>query len=229
MSDTDSFIEEVSEEVRKDQLYGYLRKYGWIAGALVVLIVGGAVYSEWSNHRASVDAQTRGDALTYALNKPTVTEQIAALDNISANPGDATDILGFQRAAILAEDGQKDAALALLNAIANDETAKQVYRDMARFKAVVLSGNDIDQGERMAALEVLAKPGNAFRPLALEQIAVAKLDAGDESGAIEQLTQLLNEPGISADLRRRSAQLLVSLGGEMPAVVQLLSGSETAQ
>ena len=229
MSDTDSFIEEVSEEVRKDQLYGYLRKYGWIGGALVVLIVGGAVYSEWSNHRAAVDAQTRGDALTDALNKPTVTEQIAALDNISANPVDATDILGFQRAAILAEDGQIDTALALLNAIANDETAKQVYRDMARFKAVVLSGNDIDQGERMAALEVLAKPGNAFRPLALEQIAIAKLDAGDESGAIEQLTQLLNEPAISADLRRRSAQLLVSLGGEIPAVAQLLSGSEAAQ
>jgi len=229
MSDTDSFIEEVTEEVRKDQLYGYFRKYGWIAGALVVLIVGGAVYSEWSDHKAAVDAQARGDALTDALSKPTAAEQIAALDNISAKPGDATDILGFQRAAILVEDGQKVAALALLNAIANDESAKQVYRDMARFKAVVISGNDMDQNERMAALEILATPGNAFRPLALEQIAVAKLDAGDGSGAIEQLTQLLNEPDISADLRRRSAQLLVSLGGEIPAVSQLLSGSETAQ
>ena len=87
----------------------------------------------------------------------------------------------------------------------------------------------MDPNERMAALEILATPGNAFRPLALEQIAVAKLDAGDESGAVEQLTQLLNEPDISADLRRRSAQLLVSLGGEIPAVSQLLSGSETAQ
>lgn len=229
MSDTDSFIEEVTEEVRKDQLYGYFRKYGWIAGALVVLIVGGAVYSEWSDHKAAVDAQARGDALTDALSKPTTAEQILALDNISAKPGDATDILGFQRAAILVEDGQKDAALALLNAIANDETAKQVYRDMARFKAVVISGADMDPNERMAALEILATPGNAFRPLALEQIAVAKLDAGDESGAVEQLTQLLNEPDISADLRRRSAQLLVSLGGEIPAVSQLLSGSETAQ
>jgi hypothetical protein len=229
MSDTDSFIEEVTEEVRKDQLYGYFKKYGWIAGALIVLIVGGAVYSEWSNHRAAVDAQARGDALAAALNKPTAAEQIAALDNISAKPGDATDLLKFQRAAILVEDGQMDAAITLLNAIASDETAKQIYRDMARFKAVVLSGNDMDQGERMAVLEVLAKPGNAFRPLALEQIAVAKLDAGDVSGAIELLTQVLNEPDISADLRRRSAQLLVSLGGEIPAVSQLLSGSETAQ
>ena len=36
MSDTDSFIDEVTEEVRKDRLYGYLRRYGWIA-VLVIL------------------------------------------------------------------------------------------------------------------------------------------------------------------------------------------------
>ena len=41
MSDTDSFIEEVTEEVRRDQLYKYVRKYGWIAIALVVGVVGG--------------------------------------------------------------------------------------------------------------------------------------------------------------------------------------------
>ena len=37
VSDTDSFIAEVNEEVRREQLYGYLRKYGWIA---VVAVLG---------------------------------------------------------------------------------------------------------------------------------------------------------------------------------------------
>ena len=31
MSETDSFIDEVNEEVRRDRLYGALRRYGWIA------------------------------------------------------------------------------------------------------------------------------------------------------------------------------------------------------
>ncbi len=229
MSDSDSFIDQVTEEVRKDQLYGYFKKYGWIAGALIALIVGGAIYSEWSSNRAETDAQSRGDAIMDALSKPNAADQIAAMKKIGTEPGDATALLGFQQAAILADDGQKDAALAVLNTIVNDSLAKQAYRDMARFKALVLGGSDMDQAERMAGLEILATPGNGFRPLALEQIAIAKLDAGDNDGAIEQLTQLLNEPGISAGMRQRAIQMLVSLGGEIPAVSQLLSGIETAQ
>ena len=45
MSDTDSFIEEVTEEVRRDRLYGLLRRYGWIAALVIILIGGGASWS----------------------------------------------------------------------------------------------------------------------------------------------------------------------------------------
>ena len=41
MSDTDSFIDEVSEEIRREKLFKTFRKYGWIGVALVVLVVGG--------------------------------------------------------------------------------------------------------------------------------------------------------------------------------------------
>jgi len=47
MSDTDSFIDEVTEEVRRDQLYGYLRKYGWIAAVVILAIVCGAAWNEY--------------------------------------------------------------------------------------------------------------------------------------------------------------------------------------
>ena len=35
MSNPDSFIEEVTEEVRRDKLFALFRKYGWIAGCLL--------------------------------------------------------------------------------------------------------------------------------------------------------------------------------------------------
>ncbi len=229
MSETDSFIEEVTEEVRKDKLYGYYKKYGWIAGAVVVLAVGGAAYSEWSKSKADAVAQARGDAITVALEKETVADQVAALDAASADAGAASVLIEFQKAAALTRDGQNDAALAVLDAIKSATGTPQNYRDMAEFKALMLRGKDMDFDQRMAALQTLATPGNAFRPLALEQIAVAKLDAGDKDGAIEQLSQLLNEPDISVGQRQRAAQLLVSLGGEIPAISQLLSGNETAQ
>lgn len=229
MSDTDSFIEEVTEEVRKDQLYGYYRKYGWIAGVLIALVVGGAAYIEWSKSQAETAAQVRGDAIATALENPDAASRVAALDSIATNEDAASALIALQKAAVLAEDGQAAAAVTVLNTLADNAAVPQIYRDMARFKALILRGKDMDQSERMAALDILATPGNGFRPLALEQIAVAKLDAGDTEGAIAQLSQLLSEPDISREMRQRAVQLLVSLGGEIPAISQLLSGNETAQ
>ena len=52
MSNTDSFIEEVTDEVRRDKLYAALRKYGWIGILAVAAIVGGAAYSEYNKAQA---------------------------------------------------------------------------------------------------------------------------------------------------------------------------------
>ncbi len=225
MSDTDGFIEEVTEAVRKDQLYGNLKKYGWIAGLIVVIAVGGAAYSEWSKSTATTEARARGDAISAALRQETVDAQVAALDALSTSSSDTSAIMVFQKAAILVGDGQNDAAFAALMAISKDENTSHVYREMALLKALIIGGSTMDQVERMASLNELAVAGGAFRQVAMEQIAVALLDAGDTSGALAQLNQLLVEPGITAELRQRALQLLVSLGGEIPAQTQLLSGN----
>ena len=47
MSTPDSFIDEVTEEVRRDRLYALLRKYGWVGIAVVVAIVGWASWTEY--------------------------------------------------------------------------------------------------------------------------------------------------------------------------------------
>ena len=69
VSDTDSFINEVTEEVRRDQLYGYLRKYGWIAAVAVVAIVGTAAYVEYSKATAAAEAQDGGRRLNTCSNE----------------------------------------------------------------------------------------------------------------------------------------------------------------
>ena len=54
VSDTDSFLQEVSEELRRDRLYRNIRKYGWLAILLVVLVVGGATYREYLKSKAKL-------------------------------------------------------------------------------------------------------------------------------------------------------------------------------
>ena len=53
MSNPDSFVDEVTDAVRRDRLFAAFRKYGWIGVVLVVLIVGGAAYNEWQKAQAA--------------------------------------------------------------------------------------------------------------------------------------------------------------------------------
>ena len=54
MSETDSFIEEVAEEVRRDRLFKMFRRYGWIAALVVIVIVGAASWNEYRKATAHV-------------------------------------------------------------------------------------------------------------------------------------------------------------------------------
>ena len=67
MSNTDSFIEEVTEEVHRDKLFALMRKWGWLAGLIIFGLVGGAAYNEWSKARAQAQAQAFGDAVLAGL------------------------------------------------------------------------------------------------------------------------------------------------------------------
>ncbi len=79
MSNPDSFIEEVTEEVRRDKLFAMFRKYGWIGGLLVVGIVGGAAWNEWQKSQAMARAEGFGDAMLEALDQGGEAERQAAI------------------------------------------------------------------------------------------------------------------------------------------------------
>lgn len=216
MSETDSFLDEVAEEVRRDKLYGYARKYGWIAVLAVVLLVGGAAYLEWSKARTEAQAQARGDAMIAALNIDSAPERAAALAEVANEADAARAVIELRRAAVLAEAGDKTGALAVLDELAGSADVESLYQELAKLKAVILRGPDMDQAQRMAALDALANPGAPFRTVALEQRAVALLDLGDKDGALEQLQSLLKEPGVSDAMRNRTEQLIIALGGDLP-------------
>ncbi len=77
LSNPDSFIDEVTEEVRRDRLFAMFRKYGWIGVLAVVAIVGGAAYTEWSKARSEARAQAFGDAVLDAVD-PNVVMRVDA-------------------------------------------------------------------------------------------------------------------------------------------------------
>jgi len=213
LSDTDSFIEEVTEEVRRDKLFAALRKYGWIGITAVILLVGGAAYNEWRKASERSAAQDLGDAILQATASTDVTARPALLSKIAPSKNSAKVFLGMFEAASLAEAKDKPAALEILDKIAANTDAPKIYQQLALLKAVILRGSDQDKAERLATLKVLSAAGNPFRVLALEQTALAYIDYGNNDKAIEVLRTILDEPGATQGLLQRAQQLIVALGG----------------
>jgi len=220
VSNPDSFIDEVNEELKRDRLFAAFRKYGWIAIVAVVGLVGGAAWNEWSKSQATARAQAFGDAVIAALQPEDTAARRAALDALAADQAADRARAGIVRllaAAEALEAGERAQALAMLAAVAEDAALPVSYRQLATLKRVVAAGpEDIPLAQRQALIAPLAAPGGAFRPLALEQQALLLLEAGDREGALNGLTALLSEPDLSQGLQSRVLQLIVILGGTPP-------------
>lgn len=214
MSDTDSFIEEVSEEVRRDKLFAVFRKYGWIAIAAVLLLVGGAAYSEWSKARETAKAQAFGDAILAALEEEQPGSRISALEQINTEGPRAQAVLDLLVAAELSATEENTAAAETLREVASNGDVPEIYRQIASFKALTQS-DDLAADQRRLELEVLATPGSALRLLAEEQLALMDIEAGETDAAIAKLQAIADDAETTTGLRRRATQLIVALGGEL--------------
>lgn len=210
MSNPDSFIDEVTEEVRRDRLFAAFRRYGWIGIVVVLLIVGGAAWTEWQKARAATAAQAFGDALLAALDAQTPAARSAALAAVPAT-GAQVAVRDLLTASDPASD--RDATLATLTRLAGDAALPQSYRDLATLRRVALAGADMPAADRRAALDPIAAPGRPFRTLALEQMAYIAIEGGEVDAAVTQLRALMVDSEAPAGLRRRAEQVIEALGG----------------
>lgn len=206
-SNPDNFIDEVTEEVRRDQLYGYLKRYGWIGVVLVAVIVGGTAWVEISKSRSASRAAAFGDALIGALRVEDPAARRAALAAVPTGNADQAAI----RTLYLAETAEDASQLAAIYA---DASLPLVYRHLAEFRRLLLVEQPAEA--KAAGFAALAAPGGPYRLLAEEQLALLDLERGDKGAALGRLKLLTEDTEASAALRQRAQQVIVALGG-MPA------------
>ena len=213
MSDADSFIDEVTEEVRRDRLFALIRRYGWIAVVAIVAIVGGAAYSEYSKAQATAAAQDLGDAMLTALNSNDPADRAAALAEIeTAGPG-GTAVVNFMAAGAQAEAGETATAVADLEEIARTGDLPEIYRQIASFKALVLQADSLPTDQLRQGFEALAQPGAPLRLLAEEQLALIDVADGKTDAALDRLQDILQDAEVDGVLQQRVSQFIVALGG----------------
>jgi hypothetical protein len=223
MSNTDSFIEEVTEEVRRDKLYAALRKYGWIGAVAVLAIVGGAAYSEYSKAQVRGQAEAAGDAMLAALTLDESTDRAAALAKVELENPSANAVLSLMTAAEQSDAGETVAANATLQSVATSQDLPLIYRQIAAFKALALPASDLPADERRAGYEALAQPGNQLRLLAQEQLALIDIETGDVDDALVRFQGIIDDSETTSDLQQRALQVMIALGAE-PDLTQLTQG-----
>ncbi|WP_458790240.1 hypothetical protein [Yoonia sp. MH D7] len=215
MSDTDSFIDEVTDEVRRDALYRYIRRYGWIAVTAVVVIVGGAAYNEYSKAQAQTAAQAAGDGILLAMAQDDATLRAQALAGVSAD-GSAVAVTALLTAGAQMDAEDVGGALETLQGLAVNTDVPEIYRDLAAFKAAMLP--NADAAARKSTLETLASPGLPFSLLAREQLGLIEVEAGEVDAAIATMRAIVDDAGATRGLRERAQTLIIALGGtvELP-------------
>lgn len=212
VSDTDSFLQEVSEELRRDRLYRNIRKYGWLAILLVVLVVGGATYREYLKSKTETAAQLFGTSIINALGEKNIDDRISKLQKINAPGDNAKVVIAMLLSAEL--NGSESPALekSSLSTITEGSSIDAHYRELLNFKILLGSADTLSLEERATAFEALSKPGNPFRLLAEEQLALIELEQGYIDNAVEKISQILLDAELTAGLRNRATQMMIALG-----------------
>ncbi len=211
MSESDSFITEVTEEVRRDKLFKTFKKYSWVLGLIVAAIVGGTAYNEWNKNSLTKQAQLTGDVMRAALDAGNADAFVGlAQDGLSS-----AVIARFQLATVLTEAGDIQGAVVALRQITNQDGLSAIYTDLAWLKILMLSAADLDPSERDSVIATLTLETAPYRLLAVEQRALQSIRDGDIDAALDDLGRILADETVLQGLRNRAQQLTISLGGEI--------------
>jgi hypothetical protein len=212
VSQTDSFIEEVTEEVRRDKLYATLKKWGWVAGLAVVVLVGGAAFNEYRKSSNAAAAQAFGDQLLSGI---LADDDGSVLAQIPTDGPIQSAIAANLTAAAALDKGERERALRELEDAKGLTEVPAIYRDLSSFKYAMALPRDTDAAERIAAFEPLTAPGGPFRLLAQEQTALIMIETGKTDDAVALLNSILQSNELTPGLQRRASELIVALGGEL--------------
>lgn len=208
---------EVDEEVRKDKAVELWKKYGSyvvIACVAVVLGTGGRVaWREYQESNRLAESQRFVAAIQTAESDAT-----AALHDFESLAGDASTgyavLAGFQEARLRADSGDKTGAVAVYQRIADDGSAGDELRDLARLYAVMLEIDTAPVEALEQRLAPLLADGGPWRASARELTAVLRLREGDRQAALSIFEELSQDPGVPQGIRARAQEMQAALGAQ---------------
>ena len=224
----ETFLREVDENLRRDQLKDIAKKYGaWIVAGLVLFLaaVGGWLYWQDRQEKAAAqDSEVLAQIYTDigARKIGNVPQRLDALTEQSSGALKASAMLA--RAAVAIEQNDRAAATAKFHQVAADEDLPQAYRDLGLIRATAMEFDTIRPEQVIARLQPLTKPGNPWFGSAGELTAMALVKQGKKLEAGRLFAAMAADQQVPESIRARSVQIAGTLGVDasaaMPATAQ---------
>ena len=228
------FINEVEEELRKDEYNRLLKKFGPLLVAIVALIIGGTAYMEWQ--KSSEDKAARATSYAYVQagklasdgnNAQAIKEFLAISEKA---PSGYAGLSLMRAAAISMREGERAEAVSFFDRAAQT-FEKPRHKQLAQIKAAYILAGDGRYDDVRSRLGTLAQADQPYEFLARELLGFAAMQNGDMSAAREQFSYLSTIPGVTDTIASRAAQYLslmaVDAAANAPAPVDTTDAAPT--
>jgi hypothetical protein len=217
----ESFLREVDDELRREQLTTIWKRYGRIgAVAIGVALIALAAFLWWHTERSKA-AETDGEQMSAAIadlqanRKPDAETKIARLA-ADGTPGYKAAAMMTQ-AALIAQKGDLKGAAAAYAAVGADDSLAQPYRDLAVIRQTALELDTLPPAQVIERLKPLAVPGSPWFGTAGEMSAIAYIGMNKPGEAGRLLALIAADKTVPQSLRARAGRLAGSLGADIPA------------
>jgi hypothetical protein len=219
----ETFVREVDENLRRDQLRESAERYGkWIIAGVVLFLAAIGGYLYWQ-HRQDQQAVANSEAMSAALDKAGsgnikgAEADMAPLSESSNDVTRATALLG--RASLATQQNNRKMASDIFKQVAADDGLPQPFRDLATVRGTMLDFDTMKPDEVIVRLKPLVEPGKPFYGTAGELTAMAMLAKGDRAGAGRLFAAIAADRQVPQTIRDRAVQIAGSLGVDASASI----------
>jgi hypothetical protein len=229
----ESFVREVDENLRRDQLRDMAKSHGkWVVAAVILLLVAVGGYLFWQDRQKQQVAE-QTEALSAAIDKIGGGNLKGAAADLTPLSEASNDVVRasaeLARAAVALQQNDRKTALDIYKRIAADDGMPQPYRDLATVRGTMIEYDQMKPDEVIARLSPLAEPGKPFFGTAGEMVALATLAKGDRNGAGQIFARIAGDRQVPESIRSRAVQFAGSLGVDASAALPAEPAANPAQ
>jgi len=212
----ETFLREVDENLRRDQMEDFLKRNGaWLIAAVVIFLVASGGFIWWKQHQVQRSA-ARVEKLAAIYNdigSGKMDQAPQQLDEIAKSGSKAVRASAlFARAALALQQNDSKLAVSTYKAVAGDSGLPKPYRDAALVRQTALEFDQLQPGDVIARLAPLAKPGEPWFGSAGEMTALALAKQGKSQEAGQLYAAIAKDQGVPQTIRARAIQVAGSLG-----------------